>query len=125
MTPDYSIAGKWAQIVRALAMTETNEQPRMIGDGGKAFGILQDHPPFMAEYYRTESPYPAEASDDWIVAEIKAAATFLQENDYEPLDLCVQAYNQGETAVFDKGVRAPEYLAKFTANLNKLKGQGA
>ncbi len=122
MSFDYSAAGPWAQIVHALAMTETNEQPRLVGDGGRAFGILQDHPPFIAEYYRTDSAFPAKPNDDWITAEIKAAATFLDENDDQPLDLCIQAYNQGETAVFTNGVRAPEYLARFTANLNKLKG---
>jgi hypothetical protein len=48
---DYSVAGRWADVVHALALGESNENPAAVGDGGRAFGILQQHPAFFKEYY--------------------------------------------------------------------------
>jgi hypothetical protein len=123
MAINYDAAGKWAMQVRALAMGESNESPYMFGDGGCAFGLLQQHPSFFIEYYDTDA-FPASVTDTWWQAQIKAAAAFLETWESKlGLDLAVQSYNQGVVAVTKNGVRAPEYLARFTANFNKLKGQ--
>lgn len=115
---DYLIAGKWADEVHALAIIESGESPMVSGDGGRAFGILQQHPSFFLAWYGRATP---SVSDTWSQAFVKAAATFFDHYATEPLDLVVQAYNQGETAVFKQGVRAPEYLAKFTMALTKIR----
>lgn len=122
MSFNYALADRYANYVHALAITETNECPTMTGDGGRAFGILQQHPAFFAEYYRPIGEFKAEVSDTWIDAEIKACACFWSMWEHRGVDLVVQAYNQGITAVMVDGVRAPEYLAKFTEALNKVRG---
>lgn len=111
---DFNLAGPWKEEVRALALGPENPplDEGASGDGGRAFGILQQHPAFFSEYYGTNG-FPASVKDTWTQAQIKAAASFFQAHKDQPLDLVVQAFNQGVSAVFDKGVRAPEYLAKF------------
>jgi hypothetical protein len=132
---DTSIAGRWADQVHALILTEHwghVVEPACLwrcpfgsNDGGRAFGILQQHPDFFRDYYRESGGAPlakflASVDDTWTVAQIKAAATFLELNDTLPLDLEVQAYNQGLQAVRN-GVRAPVYLDRFNQNLAKLR----
>lgn len=119
---DYSIAGRWADVVHALAIVESSENPSAIGDHGRAFGLLQQHPAFFYQYYGKVAAFRAEVSDTWIVAQIKCAASFFELYDHLGFDLVVQAYNQG-VAVFSRPeVRAPEYLEKFTAALNRVRG---
>jgi len=124
MAIDYSSAGRWAQVVRALAMGESNEDVGLMGDGGRAFGILQQHSAFFVEWYgRYPQIYPIDVADTVWVAQIKAAASFLEH--YVPamgLDLAVESYNQGVEAI-RSGKRVPDYLARFNVNLNKVKGQ--
>lgn len=122
MTFNYQLAGRYADFVRALAIVETGEKPTMTGDGGRAFGILQQHPAMFSEYYRPAGEFKASVSDTWIDAEIKAAACFWSMWEHMGVDWAVTAYNQGPTAV-KNGVRAPEYLARFTAALNKIRGE--
>ena len=58
--------------------------------------------------------------DTWTVAQIKAAANFLKFYESMALDLLVQSYNQGISAVL-RGVRAPIYLDRFNQSLLRLK----
>ena len=110
---EYSIAGDYARHIRALAIIESGENPLASGDGGRAIGILQQHPSFFVQWYKEP-----DVTDTWNTAHIKAAAAFFEH--YVPqygIDLTVQAYNQGAAAVFQNGVRAPQYLARFTTAL--------
>lgn len=118
---DYSVAGEYAQWVRALAIVESNEQPGKIGDGGRAFGILQQHPAFFAEYGLTVDEFAIKLSDDWNTAQIKAAARFFLVWEHLGLDKIVQAYNKGPTAIIN-GDRALDYLQRFHNALNSIRG---
>ncbi len=132
---DPSIAGRWADEVHALILTEhwghlPSEAclwrcPFGSNDGGRAFGILQQHPDFFRDYYRETGGTPiagflASVSDTWTVAQIKAAATFFETWDSMALALVVQSYNQGIQAIRN-GVRAPEYLDRFNQSLAKIR----
>jgi hypothetical protein len=123
---DYKLAGKWANHVRALVEGDEDPSgeidPAGHNDGGRAFGPLQQHPAFFLQYYG-EQGFNPELTDTWVQAQIKAAAAFLEEHSRDfPLELVIQAYNQGCHAVFGAGVRAPAYLAKWKAAYARLTG---
>lgn len=120
---DYKLARQWAEVIQALV--EGCEDPTgdesAIGDGGRAFGVLQQHPVFFVQFYGRNG-FEAAVGDTWTQAFIKAAASFFER--YAPahdFDLVIQAYNQGITAVFVDGVRAPEYLEKYKTAFARLK----
>lgn len=117
ITGIYAKAGKWWKVVRALAMTESNENSTAVGDGGQAFGILQQHPAFFVNWYT-----PTTTSDQWVTAQIIAAAAFL---DYAVgrfgLEGAIQAYNTG-CAAYKSGVRNENYLTRWMQNYAKLGG---
>lgn len=117
---DYSVAGRWADVVHAIALVESSENPFAVGDHGRAFGLLQQHPAFFFQYYGKVAEFRATVEDTWIEAQIKCAASFFEIYDHLGFDLAVQAYNQG-VAVFSSDLRAPEYLAKFNAALNRVR----
>jgi hypothetical protein len=121
-TINYGVAGRWKDVIRALVEGDENPSGDIVavGDGGRAFGILQEHPSFFWQFYGRNG-FDADVKDTWTVAFIKAAASFFEHycREYE-LDLMVQAYNQGARAVFIQGMRAPGYLAKFHAVYDKL-----
>lgn len=121
---DFKVARQWSKVVQALSQGDEDSSGDIgaIGDGGRAFGILQEHPAFFLAYYGRVGFVP-DVRDTWSQAFVKAAAAFFEihTKDHD-LDLCVQAYNQGSTAVFINGVRVPEYLAKFHAIYDKLMG---
>ena len=119
--PNYAAAGQYAQWVRALAIIESNEQSGKIGDGGRAFGLLQQHPAFVTGYLLPVDEFAVAVDDDWDTAQIKAAARFFMVWEHLGLDLAVQAYNKGAMAVI-KGERNPEYLQRFHDALNKVRG---
>jgi hypothetical protein len=122
MPMDYSIAGRWALHVEALAIVESGGSP-MVGysDGGRARGLLGQHPSFFVEWYgRYPEIYPAEVTDEWWTADIKAAASFLEHYSSFGLDQEIQMYNLGVVAVV-KGARNPEYLARWSAAYQKLR----
>ena len=73
MSIDYSGAGSYALHVQALAQIESGEDVGQIGDGGRAFGILQQHPSFFLQWCRDVS-----VADTWWQAQINAAAAFLE-----------------------------------------------
>ena len=119
---DFKLARQWAKVVQALSQGDEDASGDIgaVGDGGRAFGILQEHPAFFAAYYG-RNKFPPDVRDTWSQAFIKAAAAFFEYHTLEhDLDLCVQAYNQGATAVFLNGVRVPDYLAKFHAVYDRL-----
>jgi hypothetical protein len=110
---DYSAAGEYARAVRAFAIVESGENETAIGDGGRAFGLLQMHPATFSEFYL----WP-DVDDTWTRAQIRACADFLavqgwQKGDETQRDLIVQAWNLGVHAVFVEGRRNPEYLARW------------
>jgi hypothetical protein len=132
---DYSTAHEFADAVRALAITESAENPYREGDGGRAFGLLQMHPSTFIRYYRSHGPLTSLArfnpgtGDTWTEGQIKACATYLFLRGYdretqEERDLIVQAWNLGEHAVFEERQRNPEYLARFVAALDRIRGIG-
>ena len=121
MSIDYSGAGEFADIVHALAIVESDENPQALGDGGRAFGILQQHPAFILDYYM-KGPFPHLQSDTWVDVQIKCAANFFYFwIETLGLDLAVEGYNLGIGAV-KQGKRNVAYLGKFTTALNKVKG---
>jgi len=118
----YSLAGKWASVVRALAIHESHEDPQIRGhnDGNHAFGLLQQHIPFMWEWYFNREPIH---DIPWPDAQILAAANFLDH--YTSLgwklDNLIQAYNLG-VGDFLNGKRNPEYLAAYKTALTSFGG---
>lgn len=119
---DYSIAANWADVVHAIAIIESNENPAQTGDGGRAFGVMQQHPAFFQEYYGRCKDFPASVTDTWVEAQIKAAASFFELWEHLGLDLCVMAYNLGINAVMN-GARNPGYLARFSDALNRVRAK--
>lgn len=121
---DYKYAGRWENHVRALSMGDEDPsqdaEPSGHNDGGRAFGLLQEHPAFFSRYYG-KCGFAADVKDTWTIAMIKAAAAFFQtwEQAY-PLELVVQAFNQGSHAVFVDHTTAPEYLAKWKSQFDRL-----
>lgn len=117
MPIDYSSAGPWTEHVRALAVIESGEDIGKIGDGGRAFGLLQQHPAFFVEWYKKP-----DVTDTWWNAQIKAAAAFLGYFYLSMgLDQTIQAYNLGVTAV-QSGERNPEYLRKWSDAYQRIRG---
>lgn len=112
----YAAAGQWAKAVQALAIIESNETPAAIGDGGQAFGILQQHPAFFIHWYKPV------VDDQWPTAQIKAAAAFL---DYAVgrfgIDGAIQAYNKG-IAGYKNGERNENYLTRWMQAYAQLGG---
>jgi soluble lytic murein transglycosylase-like protein len=112
---DYSKAGAHAEIVHALAIIESGENPALVGDGGQAYGLLQQHPGFFKQFYGRAIAFPASVTHTWVEAEIVAAASFFELYlGILGLDLAIQSYNLGVSAV-QKGQRNPDYLSRFTA----------
>lgn len=122
MSIDYSAARDWAAHVQALAMVESGGSPNVgYSDGGRARGLLGQHPCFFQEYYGNPA-FPASVTDTWWEADIKAAAAFLEH--WVPilqLDLAIQAFNLGVSAVKD-GERNVDYLAKWAGFFQRIRG---
>jgi hypothetical protein len=131
--PFAAIAGDMADYVHALALTEhfghTLTPDCIYGlcrfgsdDAGKAFGLLQQHLPFINTWYRAEGPpYGVADEDDVPTGQIKAAARFLKA--FIPLlglDGAVQSYQTG-IAAYRVGQRNQAYLDKFTAALMRVR----
>lgn len=118
----YSLAGRWASVVRALAIHESHEDPQIRGhnDSGHAFGLLQQHIPFMYEWY-----FNRETIRDisWAEAQILAVANYLDH--YSELgwklDDMIQAYNIG-VGDFKNDKRNLEYLAAYKIALKSFGG---
>lgn len=125
---NYSIAGEYADEVRAFAIIESNENEQQIGDDGQSFGLLQMHPATFKRFYSAILRFAPATDDTWTTAFIKACATFLRAHlwlnaDQDEHDLIVQAWNLGEQAVFVEGKRNPEYLERWLAAYDAIKGR--
>ena len=123
MSLPYELAGEYADVVRALAIVESGEQPNAVGDNGQARGLLQLHPSQFRQYYGASATFLADVHDTWVEADIKCCAAYLDKWNNISLDLRVQGWNLGINAVVE-GKRNPEYLAKVDAALNRIRGEG-
>jgi hypothetical protein len=131
---DYTAAVEFADVVRAFAIIESDEDPNKLGDGGRAYGLLQMHPATFKRYYGAQMRFAPNNRDSWTEAQIKACAAFLSAHAWRSAgqherDLIVQAWNLGEAAVFLEKRRNPDYLARWlqaydglTTGNNSLKG---
>lgn len=130
---DYTIAEEYADCVHALALTEHwgheltqnciyGQCPFGDNDGGQAFGLLQMHSATFKQYYGCCVRFAPSVTDTWAEAQIKACAGFLHLYYRDSMDLRIQAWNKGIHAVVDLGLRNPDYLAKYTEALNKVRG---
>lgn len=124
---DYSAAVEFADEVRAFAIVESNESETATGDGGESFGLLQMHPATFKRYYGAQMRFAPNLSDTWTRAQIKACAAFLAAHGWtgaspDERDLIVQAWNLGEVGVFIDCRRNPEYLARWLAAYDAIKG---
>ena len=125
---NYSLAGKYADYVHAHFVIESAEVMLIFGDGEEALGLGQMHPTFFTENYgqSTRHIFLASIGDTWPDAWVKAAGNFYHVNLHlygEPLDLVVQMYNLGFSAVKIEGKRNPDYLNKWTEALNNIHGE--
>lgn len=127
----YKLAGEYAPYVRAFAIHESREDQYVVGDGGRAFGLLQMHPAtFVRYYYAAKDRWAPHVDDTWTVAFIKACCAFLEAHNFLNLreverGLVVQAWNRGEAAIYLEGKRAPEYLDAWDRALNQVRGEQA
>jgi hypothetical protein len=119
---DYSAAGEWAHHVRALAMVESNEDETAIGDGGRAFGLLQMHPGRFLDESHTTKQFRVTPGDTWTLAQIKAAASYFEVMRPVAIELTVIAWNLGRAAVFLDGERNEPYFAKWKEHYEALSG---
>lgn len=121
---NYDAALDLADYVRAIAITETNERLDVIGDGGQARGPFQLHPSTFKQYYGLSKRFPARTTDTWLEADIKACASFfdMEMTTWSSVDLVVQAWNLGVTAVLH-GERNLLYLQRWTEALNRIRGE--
>ena len=111
----FNLAGVYSDMVHALAIIESDEDPHAVGDGEQAYGLLQQHPAFFQEHYGRTKAFPAEVAHSWADAEVVAAASFFDLwMETLGLDATVMAYNTGVTAYYS-GVRNEDYLARFGA----------
>ena len=124
---DYSPAVEFADEVRAFAIVESAENESKIGDGGRAFGLLQMHPATFKRYYGAQMRFAQTVGDTWTQGQIKACAAFLLAHSWRSAGqaeraLIVQAWNLGETGVFVQGRRNADYLARWLAAYDQVKG---
>ena len=121
---DYSHAGKWAYHVRALAIVESQENEREMGDGGRAFGLLQMHADRFLQESNRFPQFKVQVGDTVTVAQIKAAACWFQRMMAESQPLVVMAWNLGEFAVFAEGKRNQEYYDRWKAAYDQARSDG-
>jgi hypothetical protein len=125
---DYSPAAEFADEVRAFAIIESGEDEYAVGgDAGQSYGLLQMHPATFKRYYGCQSRFAPNLNDTWTRAQIKSCAAFLAALGWtgatqNQRDLIVQAWNLGEAGVFIDGRRNPEYLARWVAAYDEIKG---
>ena len=125
---NYALALEYADIVHAFVLTENNGvEPILMnemGDAGQAIGIVQFHPADFAVYYGRSLRFPRSVKHTWAEAEIVACASFWDTEQWLDVDLRVQAWNLGVQGVKD-GERNPDYLQRWTMNMNRIRGKGA
>jgi len=120
---DYSVAGKWANHVRALAQIESGEDQLVHGDAGRAFGLLQMHPARFLEEAHRGGDFVIGVGDTWAQAQIKACAAYFDRLQLAPMPLIVQAWRLGCHAVFDEGARDATYYARWLIHFDRLNSE--
>ena len=112
-----SITGLDPALIQAVALTESDEDPLAIGDGGKSYGLMQVQNAVGSMY--------ANATGEALLdpdTNIQAGSKFLAElvNKYG-IEGGIQAFNLGETK-YRAGLTSPVYLSKVKTTYNTLKG---
>jgi len=102
------------QLIKAVALTESNENPNAIGDNGNSFGMMQiQHWHYEAYGMTKEDMFDPNLN-------VQVGSGFLAEMVQKyGMEGGVQAYNLGETK-FRRGVTSPDYLAKVMGQYNGL-----
>lgn len=114
---------KWAdlrsmdwKLLKAIAQTESSENPNALGDDGRSFGLMQISALVGQSYGMNQDDlYNPDLN-------IQVGSGFLKEMiDKYGLQGGIQAYNLGETK-YKKGFTSPTYLAKVLQNYENLGG---
>jgi soluble lytic murein transglycosylase-like protein len=114
---------KWAdlrgldwKLLKAIAMTESNENPNAIGDDGRSLGLMQTQLLIGKAYANVSNIEELYIPDK----NVEAGSGFLADllSKYS-LNGAIQAYNIGETK-FNKGISSPDYLAKVLKNYHSI-----
>lgn len=103
------------KLLKAIALTESNEDASVIGDDGRSFGLMQVSL-VVGNFYGMNK-------DDLLIPElnVQAGSAFLKEMiEKYGLEGGIQAYNLGQTK-FRKGLTSPNYLKKVLDYYDKLK----
>ncbi len=116
---------KWAELrgldwklLRAVAQTESTENPNAIGDDGRSLGLMQVQL-LIGKAYAGIIDISELFDPD---KNIEAGSGYLKEMiDKYGLEGGIEAYNLGETK-YRKGLRSPTYRIKVLANYEKLGG---
>ncbi len=133
---DYTIAGRWQDVIHAIAIIESAENPDAKGDGGQARGLFQQHPVFFKENYGRvlvgvvtriwhgmigRAPlYPVSLSDTWIMADMKAAASHFEANKALNRTLLIESYHQG--VIGAERQPDPTYFTRWASAFVKIGG---
>lgn len=113
---------KWAEVtgldwklIKAIAITESSEDPNAIGDSGNSYGLMQIQNS-IGDYYAGRTDQDLLEPD----VNVQIGSFFLYDMilkyGYEG---GIQAYNLGETK-YRAGYRSPSYLNRVLNNLGSL-----
>lgn len=106
------------KLLKAIAQTESSENPNVTGDDGRSIGLMQ------VQFLIGEAYAGVTCLDELFDVDknIEAGSGYLQHllSKYS-LEGAIQAYNLGETK-FNKGSTSPAYLAKVLKGYETLKG---
>jgi hypothetical protein len=118
----YQVAERHADVVRALAVIESGEDEAALGQGGKAFGLLQMRPGAFAQLYH---PTEQDADDTVSEAQVKACARYLSvyrflSSTVEQQKRIIMAWSLGEYAVFVDGREDEQYYNRWLDAFKRL-----
>lgn len=103
------------RLLKAIAMTESDENPNAIGDSGTSFGLMQVQN-LVGNYYGQASGNALLEPDKNIEVGSKFLADLISKYG---VDGGIQAYNLGETK-YRQGLTSPTYLSRVMTNYNSL-----
>jgi soluble lytic murein transglycosylase-like protein len=117
-----SIYQKWSEalgidwkLVKAVAITESSEDPSAIGDNGNSFGLMQVQN-LVGNFYANAKGQELLDPEKNVEAGSKYLAEMVRKYGTEG---GIQAYNLGETKYL-AGLTSPTYLSKVMKNFNSL-----
>jgi soluble lytic murein transglycosylase-like protein len=117
-----SIYQKWSEalgidwkLVKAVAITESDEDPTVIGDNGNSFGLMQVQN-LIGNFYANAKGQELLDPEKNVEAGSKYLAEMIRKYGTEG---GIQAYNLGETK-YKAGLTSPTYLSKVMKNFNSL-----